>query len=98
MEIFWFIVIGIVAGFLAGRLMKGGDFGLVGNLVIGIVGALAGGFVLGLVGLAPVSLLGRLVTATFGAMLFIAALRFLWRKLGHRAGARRGRRARRRDA
>ena len=41
-----FLAIGAVAGWLAGTLMKGGGFGLLGNIVIGIIGAVVGGFVL----------------------------------------------------
>jgi uncharacterized membrane protein YeaQ/YmgE (transglycosylase-associated protein family) len=81
MELIWFILIGIVAGWIASKLMKSGDFGLVGYLVVGVVGAVVGGFVLGLIGLAPVSLLGRLITATIGAMVFISLLRFVRRKV-----------------
>ena len=47
--IFW-LIIGAVAGWIAGNLMRGGGFGLVGNIVVGIVGALVGGWVFGLHG------------------------------------------------
>lgn len=63
-----FIVIGAVAGWLAGILMKGRGFGLLGNIIIGIVGAIAGGLLFGLLGL-----IGSIVTAIVGA----AALLFL---------------------
>ena len=43
MSLLWFILIGIAAGWLAGQLMKGGGFGLVGDLVVGVIGALLGG-------------------------------------------------------
>ena len=42
----WFILIGLVAGFLAGAVVKGHGFGLLGNLIVGVIGALLGGFVL----------------------------------------------------
>jgi uncharacterized membrane protein YeaQ/YmgE (transglycosylase-associated protein family) len=44
MEFIWFILIGLIAGWLAGQLMKGGGYGVVGDIVVGIVGALLGGF------------------------------------------------------
>jgi len=44
MEFLWFILIGLAAGWLAGQLMKGGGFGLVGDIVVGVIGALLGGF------------------------------------------------------
>lgn len=61
-----FIVIGAVAGWLAGILMKGRGFGLVGNIIIGIIGAIAGGLLFGLLGL-----IGSIVTAIAGAALLL---------------------------
>jgi uncharacterized membrane protein YeaQ/YmgE (transglycosylase-associated protein family) len=81
MDTVWFILIGIVAGWLASLLMKGGDFGLVGCLVIGVIGAFVGGHVLGVLGIAATGIVARLVTATLGAMAFIALLRFIRRKV-----------------
>jgi len=75
MEFLWFALIGLAAGWLAGQLTKGGGFGLVGDLVIGVIGALLGGFLFGLVGLMPTSLLGSLITATVGAVLLVLLLR-----------------------
>jgi uncharacterized membrane protein YeaQ/YmgE (transglycosylase-associated protein family) len=75
----WFILIGIVAGWLAGTFMKGGGFGLVGDLILGIIGAVVGGFVFGLLGFSTTSILGELITATVGAMLFIGLLHVIKR-------------------
>ena len=75
MEFLWFILIGIAAGWLAGQVMKGGGFGLVGDLVVGVIGALLGGFLFGLLGISAGGLLGSLVTATVGAIVLIALLR-----------------------
>lgn len=61
-----FIVIGAVAGWLAGILMEGKGFGLVGNIIIGIIGAIAGGLLFGLLGL-----IGSIVTAIVGAALLL---------------------------
>jgi uncharacterized membrane protein YeaQ/YmgE (transglycosylase-associated protein family) len=72
MDFLWFLIIGAVAGFLAGQAMRGGGFGLVGNLVVGIVGAVVGGFAFGALGLsAGGGLVGSLVTATVGAVLLL---------------------------
>lgn len=79
MEFLWFVLIGLAAGWLAGQLTKGGGFGLVGDLVIGVIGALLGGFLFGIVGLMPTSLLGSLITATVGAVLLVILLRRLKR-------------------
>lgn len=79
MSILYFIVIGILAGWLAGLIMRGGGFGLIGDLVVGVIGALLGGFVFGLLGLSANGLLGSLITATVGAILLIALLRVVKR-------------------
>jgi uncharacterized membrane protein YeaQ/YmgE (transglycosylase-associated protein family) len=66
-----FLVIGAVAGWLAGLIMKGSGFGLLGNIVVGIIGAVVGGFVFGLLGLAAGGLIGSIVTATVGAVVLL---------------------------
>ncbi len=72
MSVIWFLIIGIVAGWLAGKIMRGGGFGLIGDLVIGIIGAVLGGFLFGLLGLSSDgSLIGSLVTATVGAIVLL---------------------------
>jgi uncharacterized membrane protein YeaQ/YmgE (transglycosylase-associated protein family) len=71
----WFILIGLCAGWLAGRITKGSGFGLLGNMAVGVVGAVLGGFLFGLLGLKSTSLLGSLVTATVGAIALLALLR-----------------------
>lgn len=75
MNFIWFILIGICAGWLAGQIMKGGGFGLLGDLVVGVIGAILGGFLFGLLGLSATGLLGNLITATVGSMVLIALLR-----------------------
>ena len=77
MPFLWFLLIGIAAGWLAGQIMKGGGFGLVGDLIVGVIGALLGGFLFGLFGLAATGMLGSLVTATVGAVVLIALLRVI---------------------
>jgi uncharacterized membrane protein YeaQ/YmgE (transglycosylase-associated protein family) len=71
-----FLAIGAVAGWLAGVLMKGGGFGLLGNIIIGIIGAVIGGAVFGMLGISAGGLVGSIVTATAGAaiLLFIVGL------------------------
>ncbi len=67
----WFIIIGILAGFVAGRLMRGGGFGILVNLVVGIIGAVIGGWVFGLLNIAAGGIIGSLVTATVGAIILL---------------------------
>ena len=71
LNIILFLIIGAVAGWLAGKVMKGKGFGLVGNLIVGIVGALIGGFVFDLLGIYTGSLIGALITAFVGAVILL---------------------------
>jgi len=79
MDIVWFLLIGLAAGWLAGQIMKGGGFGLVGDLVVGVIGALLGGFIFRVLGVSAGGLLGSLVTATVGAVVLILLLRVIKR-------------------
>ncbi|MGO9572310.1 MAG: GlsB/YeaQ/YmgE family stress response membrane protein [Desulfomonilaceae bacterium] len=71
MTIFWFLVIGLIAGWLAGMITKGRGFGLFINLVVGVLGALLGGFLFGLLGLSAHGLIGSLVMAVVGAVVLL---------------------------
>ena len=66
-----FLFIGAIAGWLAGTLMKGGGFGLFGNIVVGIIGAVIGGYVFGLLGVSAGGMIGAIVTATVGAAILL---------------------------
>lgn len=80
MEIVWFILIGLVAGWLAGMLVKGGGFGVIGDIVVGILGALIGGFLFSSLGVsAGGGLLGSVIVATIGAIVLIVILRLIKR-------------------
>ena len=80
MQFVWFARVGLVAGWLAGLLMKGGGFGVIGDIVVGVLGALLGGFLFSLVGLsAGGGLIGALVVATIGAIVLIFLLRLIKR-------------------
>lgn len=72
-----FLAIGAVAGWLAGTLMKGGGFGLLANIVVGVIGSLLGGFVFGLLGISAGGLIGSIVTATAGAALLLFIIRII---------------------
>lgn len=72
-----FLAIGAVAGWLAGVLMKGGGFGLLGDIVLGIIGAVVGGMLFGALGLSAGGLLGSIVTATAGAVVLLLIVRLI---------------------
>ena len=81
-DIVWVLLIGAAAGWLAGQLTKGKGFGLLGNLIVGILGALVGAFLLPFVGLRASGLVGLLVQSTVGALvlLFLLGLAFQKRR------------------
>jgi len=74
-----FLVIGAVAGWLAGQIMKGGGFGLVGDIVVGVIGSLIGGWLFGVLGIAVGGLIGSIIAAVVGAIILIALLRLIKR-------------------
>ena len=73
----WLIVIGILAGWLAGKIMRGKGFGILVDLLLGIVGAMIGGYIFAAIGLAAYGLVGRLVVALVGALLLLFLVRLL---------------------
>lgn len=78
MHFIYFIIIGLIAGWIAGKIMKIREGGLITNLIVGVVGAVLGGALFDLLDIQATSTLGNLVTATIGAVLLI----FLLRKFG----------------
>ena len=77
MEFLWFLIIGAVAGFLAGKIMKGGGFGLLGNLIVGIIGAVLGGWLFGVLGISvSEGMIGSLITAVVGAVVLLFIVGF----------------------
>lgn len=81
MEFVWFIIIGLVAGWLAGTLVRGGGFGVIGDIVVGIIGAFIGGYLFRKFGIAfpGGGLLGSIVVATIGAIVLVFLLRLIKR-------------------
>ena len=80
MEFVWFIIVGLIAGWLAGVIMKGGGFGVIGDIVVGIIGALLGGWLFSTMGVsAGGGLIGAIVVALIGAIILIFLLRLIKR-------------------
>ena len=72
-----FLVVGVAAGWLAGKIMKGSGFGLVGDLVVGVIGAFIGVWLFGVLGISAGGFLGLLVAAIVGALLLLYVLRLV---------------------
>ena len=66
-----YLLIGAVAGWLAGTIMKGGGFGLLGNIIVGVLGGVLGGSLFGLLGIGGGGLVGSLITAVVGAVVLL---------------------------
>ncbi len=78
MSLIWFVLIGLVAGALAGQLVQGSGFGIVGDIVVGIIGALVGGFLFSSFGVsAGGGLIGSLIVATIGAVVLLYGIRLI---------------------
>jgi len=80
MHILGFLIIGLIAGWLAGKIMSGGGYGLVGDLVVGVVGAFIGGFLFDSMGVAQGrGVIGSLIVAVIGAVILLFIVRLIKR-------------------
>jgi len=85
-NVLWWLLVGLVAGFLASRVMRGGGYGLIGDIVVGLIGAFIGGWLAGLLGIGgSSSLIVTIVIAFIGACILLAILHAVTR-----GGASRG--------
>ena len=81
MFILWWIVVGLIAGFITGKLMQGSGFGPLMDIVVGIVGAVAGGFVMRALGFADQGgLIYTIFVAVIGAVLLTLIVRLVTRR------------------
>ena len=85
-NVLWWLLVGLIAGFLASRVMRGGGYGLIGDIVVGLIGAFIGGWLAGFLGLGSFGLIGTIVVAFIGACILLAILHAVTR-----GGAGRGR-------
>lgn len=83
-NIVWWLVVGLIAGALASLVMRGGGYGIVGDIVVGLVGALIGGFLANLLGLGASGIVGTVIVAFIGACVLIALLRLFSGGFSHR--------------
>jgi uncharacterized membrane protein YeaQ/YmgE (transglycosylase-associated protein family) len=77
-SLIWFLLIGLIAGWLASVVMRS-PHGIVGDLVIGVIGAFLGGWLFGALGIAAGGLIGSLIMAFVGAVILILILRLIRR-------------------
>lgn len=80
MNIIYFLVIGLIAGWLAGLILKGKGFGFWINLLIGCVGAILGGYLFGVLGIASGGLIGSLIAALVGAIILLWIISLIKKK------------------
>ena len=80
MGLLYSLVVGLIAGWLAGVVMKGGGYGIVVDMILGILGGILGGWLFSLLGVsAGGGLIGSIVVAFIGAVVLVAATRVLRR-------------------
>ena len=76
----WYILIGLVAGWLGSLVVKGSGSGLLVNLIVGVIGSVLGGWLFSLMGIAATSMWGSLITATVGAIVLLLIVGLFTRK------------------
>ncbi|MDP3985780.1 MAG: GlsB/YeaQ/YmgE family stress response membrane protein [bacterium] len=79
MYIIWFLLIGLIAGWLAGILIRGRGYGVLVDIILGIIGAVVGGFLFSLLGIYARGSLGSIIMAVIGAVVFIAIVKAIHR-------------------
>jgi uncharacterized membrane protein YeaQ/YmgE (transglycosylase-associated protein family) len=80
MSLLYWIVVGLVAGWLAGQVMKGGGYGLVADIVLGVLGAIVGGWLFGVLGIWPGGgVIGAIIVAFVGAVVLVWITRLIKR-------------------
>lgn len=81
LQLLYFLLIGLAAGWLASQITRGKGSGLWGNLILGVIGAFVGGPVLSLLGLHATGKIGSLVRAVVGAIVLIIVVRLIRKKV-----------------
>ena len=73
----WFLFIGLIAGWLAGKVVRGGGLGLIGNLVVGVIGSYIGSYLFSFLGLNAYGTIGEIIMATIGAIVLLWLVRLI---------------------
>jgi uncharacterized membrane protein YeaQ/YmgE (transglycosylase-associated protein family) len=72
----WWIIVGLIAGWAAGKIMKGGGYGVIADIILGVLGAIIGGWVVGVLGFGGGGLIWSILVAILGAVILIWITRF----------------------
>ena len=75
--IIWWIIVGLIAGWIAGRIMKGGGYGMIADIVLGILGGIIGGWIVGQLGFGGGGMVWSILVAILGAVILIALTRLI---------------------
>jgi uncharacterized membrane protein YeaQ/YmgE (transglycosylase-associated protein family) len=73
----WWIIVGLIAGWAAGKIMKGGGYGVVMDIILGIIGAVVGGWLLGALGIQAGGFISTIIVAIIGAIFLIWLTRLI---------------------
>lgn len=76
-NLIWWAVVGLIAGWAAGKIMKGGGYGVVMDIVLGIIGAVVGGWLVGVLGIHAGGMIGTILVAILGAVVLIWITRMI---------------------
>ncbi len=74
-NLLWLILVGLAAGWITGQLVRGTGYGMIGDIILGIIGAVIGGWIFQLLGITVYGTLGTIVMAVIGAVLFVTIVR-----------------------
>lgn len=72
---FWFLIIGLISGWLAGMISRGGGFGIWGDLATGVIGSFIGGFLFNFIGISTYGTIGSIISSTVGAIILLWVIR-----------------------
>jgi len=75
MKMLWSLLIGLISGWLAGMISRGGGFGIWGDLIVGVIGSFIGGFVFNLIGISAYGTIGSIISSTIGAIILLWVIR-----------------------
>lgn len=74
----WFLLVGLIAGWLAGKISTGGGFGLWGDLITGVIGSFIGGYLFNFMGISVYGTMGSIISSTVGAIILLWAIRMFF--------------------